>query len=59
MKPELSNLKCFGTDGEEALYDALQCVSSDAVYLLHTIDMKRNVKDKLQELGISESKFSR
>ena len=24
MKPELSNLKSFGTDGEEALFDAFQ-----------------------------------
>ena len=54
MKPELSNLKSFGTDGEEALFDAFQQVFPNAVHLLCALHMKRNVKAKLQELSIGE-----
>lgn len=54
MKPELSNLKSFGTDGEEALFDAFQQVFPNAVHLLCTLHMKRNVKAKLKELAVGE-----
>ena len=47
IKPELSNLQCYGTDGEEALFDAFQHVYPNAVHLLCTLHMKKNVKAKL------------
>ena len=48
------NLKSFGTDGEEALFDAFQHVYPNAIHLLCTLHMKRNVKAKLQELSVGE-----
>ena len=55
MKPELSSLKCFGTDGEEALYEAFGHVFPGALHLLCSLHMKRNVKAKLKELGVGDS----
>ena len=55
LKPELSSLKCFGTDGEEALYEAFGHVFPRAIHLFCSLHMKRNVKAKLKELGVGEN----
>lgn len=54
IKPVLSSLQCFGTDGEEALFNAFQHVYPNAFYLLCSLHMKRNIKAKLQELNVGE-----
>jgi hypothetical protein len=55
IRPELSKLKCFGTDGEQALFEAFQTAFPEAIHLLCSLHMKRNIKAKLRELGVSES----
>ena len=34
LQPDFSKLKCFGTDGEEALYTAFKQACSEAIHLL-------------------------
>ena len=51
MKPELSSLKCFGTDGEEALYEAFRHLFPRAIRLLCSLHMKA----KLRELGVGDN----
>ena len=55
LRPKLSCLKSFGTDGEMALYQAFKHSFPSAVHLLCTIHARRNIKSKIQEMGISES----
>ena len=55
IRPELSKLKCFGTDGEQALFEAFQTAFPETIHLLCSLHMKRNIKAKLRELGVSES----
>ena len=45
---------CFGTDGERALSDAFQHACPESLHLICSIHVKKNVKAKLQELGVSE-----
>ena len=52
----MSNLKCFGTDGEEALYGTFKQVFPKAMYLLCSIHFRRNIKTKLHDLNIKEDK---
>lgn len=54
MRPELKSLRYFGTDGEEALYKAFKSAFPEAVHLLCSLHMKRNIKAKLCELGSGE-----
>ena len=54
LRPQLS-LKSFGTDGELALYQAFKHSFPSAVHLLCSIRARRNIKSKIQEMGISES----
>ena len=54
MRRELSSVMCFGTDGETALIDAFQHAMPNRLHLLCSIHVRRNVKSKLQEVGISE-----
>lgn len=53
MKPELKQLKCFGTDGGE-LYEAFKGIFPGVVHLLCSLHMKCNIKAKLCELGAGE-----
>ena len=55
MKPELSSLKCFSTDGEEAPYEVFGHVFPGALHLLCSLHRNRNVKAKLKELGVGDS----
>ena len=54
MRRELASLKCFGTDGEQALVEAFQCQFSSSDHLTCSIHVRKNTKAKLQELGIAE-----
>ena len=54
LRPQLSSLKSFGTDGELALYQAFKHSFLSAVHLLCSIHARRNIKSKIQEMGISE-----
>ena len=55
LRPPLSYLKSFGTDGELALYQAFKHSFPSAVHLLCSIHVRRNIKSKIQEMGITES----
>ena len=55
LRPQLSHLKSFGTDGELALHQAFKHSFPSAVHLLCTIHARRNIKSKIREMGISES----
>lgn len=52
LRPSLSSLQCFGTDGELALYQAFQHSCPSATHLLCCNHMRRNLNDKLRELGV-------
>lgn len=54
LHQELASIKCFGTDGEKPLYDAFQQAFPSSVHLLCSIHMRRNIKAKTSELGISQ-----
>lgn len=51
----MSNLQCFGTDGEKALYSAFQSVYPKSIHLTCCIHFCRNIKAKLAELKVSSS----
>ena len=55
LRPQLSHLKSFGTDGELALHQAFKHSFPSAVHLLCTIHARRNIKSKIREMRISES----
>ena len=55
MRKELAHLVAFGTDGEEALYDAFSNVFHKAVHLSCSIHARCNVIDKLRELKFPEN----
>ena len=48
-------MQCFGTDGEEALYEAFQHEFPVSIHLQCFNHVRRNIKSKLQELAVSES----
>ena len=52
LRPDLSKLKCFGTDGEEALFTAFKQACPEAIHLLCSLHCRRNIKDKLRELHV-------
>lgn len=54
LEPDLCRLRVFGTDGEEALYSAFQHEFPGSVNLQCFIHVRRNIKDKLQELHVCE-----
>ena len=54
IKPQLRKLKCFGTDGEQALVEAFQTAFPEALHLLYSLHVRRNIKAKLRELGVAE-----
>ena len=54
LQPDLCRLRAFGTDGEEALYSAFHHEFPDSVHLQCFIHVRRNIKDKLQELRVCE-----
>ena len=54
MRRELSNIQCFGTDGEIALSDAFQCIVPNGLHLICSIHVRRNVKNKLHEIAVPE-----
>ena len=55
LRPQLSHLKCFGTDDEQALHNAFLSVFPSAVHLLCSLHMRRSLKMKLRDLNVGES----
>ena len=54
LRRELAGVKCYGTDGEQALVDAFQHEFPNSAHLTCSIHVRRNTKAKLQELGIAD-----
>ena len=54
MEPELSHLRSFGTDGEQALFEAFQHEFPESVHMQCFNHVRRNIKAKLQELAVSQ-----
>ena len=54
-RPGLTNLQCFGTDGEAALVNAFSTVFSKALYLRCFLHFRQNVERKLEEFGVSSA----
>ena len=52
LKPEIANLKAFGTDGEAALEKALSTTFPAAVHVRCFLHFKGNIENKLRELGL-------
>ena len=55
LKPEIANLKAFGTDGEAALEKALSTTFPAAVHVRCFLHFKGNIENKLRELGLSST----
>ena len=55
LRPDLSKLRCFGTDGEEALSGAFKQASPKAVHLLCSLHFRWNIKYKLKELRVAKN----
>lgn len=55
IRQSLSALRSFSTDGESALIKAFKHSFPSAIHLLCSNHVRRNVKDKLHALRISES----
>ena len=53
LKPSLSDLQAFGTDGEECLYNAFATQFSQAHHVRCFLHFRDNCKAKLQEMKIS------
>ena len=52
LRPSLSKLKCFGTDGKDALIQAFSTAFSGAVHLRCFLHFRGNVEDKLRNIRI-------
>ena len=52
--PDFASLKCFGTDGEKALYQAFSSVFPQAIHLRCFNHFKANIKDKLKDLHFEQ-----
>ena len=52
-RPDLQQLKCFGSDGEAALINAFSAVFSGAIHLRCFLHFRENIEHKLRELQIS------
>ena len=53
--PGLKNIRCFGTDGENALVNALHTQFQSAIHLRCFLHFRGNLEDKLANLGISKA----
>lgn len=56
LAPHLENLRVFGTDGENALSDALSDSFPGAIHLRCFLHFRKNVESKLASLGVKEHK---
>ena len=54
LRRDLSSIKCFGTDGEQALVDAFRHACPNSVHLICSIHVRKNTKAKLRDLGVKE-----
>ena len=53
--PGLKNIRCFGTDGERALVNALHTQFKSAIHIRCFLHFRGNLEDKLANLGISKT----
>ena len=53
--PDLVNLRCFGTDGEAALVNALSTVFPHAIHLRCLLHFRGNIEEKLRQLNLPQS----
>ena len=58
LRPSLIDLKAFGTDGEKAIGNAFSFQFHKATHLLCFFHVKRDIQQKLHDLGISD-KFAK
>lgn len=54
-RPDLTGLRCNGTDGEAALVNAFSTVFPRAIHLRCFLHFRENIKRKLQQLNIAAS----
>ena len=54
LNPLLTNLKCFGTDGEPELIKAFHLCFPKAIHLRCINHLRRNIKDKLRSIGFPQ-----
>ena len=55
LRPSLSQLCAFGTDGEDALYQAFSAQFKEATHLRCFLHFRDNCKAKLHEVGVGNS----
>lgn len=55
LRPGLKNICCFGTDGEQALVNALHTQFQSAIHLRCFLHFCGNLEDKLANFGISKA----
>ena len=54
-RPDLTQLHCFGTDGEAALVNALSTVFPHAIHLRCFLHFRGNIEAKLRQLNLPQS----
>ena len=54
LRPSLSNVRCFSTDGETALCEAFKHTCPASIHLICCIHVRPNITSKLTDLGIKE-----
>ena len=52
LKPSISHLQAFGTDGEENLLNAFSAQFSHAKHLRYFLHFRDNCKAKLQQMSV-------
>ncbi len=52
LRPSLTNIKCYGTDGESELIKGFGAVFQSAFHLCCTNHLRQNVKNKLSFLNV-------
>ena len=57
LHPFLSKLKCFGTDGEDALVQAFSTAFSGAIHFRCFLHFRGNVEDKLRIPSVAAKEF--
>ena len=53
-RPDLANLRCFGTDGEAALVNTLSTVFPHAIHLRCFLHFRGNIEEKLRQLNLPQ-----
>ena len=59
LRRDLSNIKCFGTDGEEALVDAFRHAFPNSLHLICSIQCSKKCKSQATRFRSSRGSLSR